>query len=232
MNIPNYSGIYFLHCGLTGKIYVGSARNIIRRIRVHLRALRNGTHINNGLQLAFNSSPETFSCGVIEETLDRLARERYWIEYFRSAEFGFNIAKNPQAPFEGHSHSEETKRAISSANSGSLAKCYRAHQSEAANLRRASTLRGRPLTPEHRMAVSIGLTGKKKKPHSIETRLKIGATCGLKKIGVPLSKEHREKLSLAAIGRVMSDETRRKLSEIRKGKPWSLARRMAQSRKL
>ncbi len=52
----------------------------------------------------------------------------------------------------------------------------------------------KPLTEEHKLAISAG------------------------KRGVPLSQEHREKLSAIRVGRRLSDETKRKISEANRGR--------------
>lgn len=68
-------------------------------------------------------------------------------------------------------------------------------------------------SPESRAKMSAAKKGKARGPHTIETRLKIGAAHR----GVPLSEQHKAKLSAAHIGKVLSVEARAKLSAARMG---------------
>lgn len=52
------TGVYRFTCGDNGCFYIGSAVNIAKRKRDHLRALRAGTHINVRLQRVFNKYGE------------------------------------------------------------------------------------------------------------------------------------------------------------------------------
>lgn len=64
------------------------------------------------------------------------------------------------------------------------------------------------LTEEHKQKIAIAGIGRK---HTEETKLKMS----LAKKGIPKTEEHKQKLR----GRIVSEETRKKISEANKGKP-------------
>lgn len=111
----------------------------------------------------------------------------------------------------GKHHSEETKQKIRKANTGRI-------QSE-----------------ETRKKISDAIMGEKNpfygKTHTEESKKKISEAkkgrAGWNK-GIPLSDEHKAKLSAAKIGKRASDETRAKLSEARRGAKSSTARKVVQ----
>jgi hypothetical protein len=50
--IPITSGVYQIRHAPSGKVYVGSSRDINLRIHTHIRELEGGTHYNKGLPWA------------------------------------------------------------------------------------------------------------------------------------------------------------------------------------
>ena len=61
------SGIYSILNTLNGKIYIGSANDIDRRLSEHLRRLRNNKHTNKKIQNSWNKySEENFVFNIIE----------------------------------------------------------------------------------------------------------------------------------------------------------------------
>ncbi len=74
------SGIYQILNTRTGRVYIGSSKNVSKRFREHLKALQNGKHINTHLQSSFNKHGEdAFEFKVIEYTTDLFEREAYYI---------------------------------------------------------------------------------------------------------------------------------------------------------
>lgn len=72
------SGIYQIRNMHTGRVYIGSSKNILKRFREHLGALRRGVHINPYLQHSFNRHTEAaFEFKVLEYTTNLFEREVY-----------------------------------------------------------------------------------------------------------------------------------------------------------
>lgn len=94
--MPHRPGIYLILNVLDGKSYVGSSRDVVRRLYVHRRMLRRGEHHSPQFQRAFDRDGEAaFSFAVIErcDLSALLVREQVWINERRSADsaFGYNV---------------------------------------------------------------------------------------------------------------------------------------------
>jgi group I intron endonuclease len=92
------SGIYKILNWTNGKVYVGSASYLRKRISDHKCQLIKNKHDNQYLQNAWNKYGEVnFTFSIIEHcSKDKLLeREQFWIDSFQSAneKFGYNIAK-------------------------------------------------------------------------------------------------------------------------------------------
>jgi len=88
------TGIYKFENTVNKKIYIGSSRNIERRVYDHFHELRNNKHSNLKLQSAFNKYKETaFQFSVIEECAitDLKVREQFWIDSLNVVQIGYNI---------------------------------------------------------------------------------------------------------------------------------------------
>ncbi len=83
-------GIYKITNTLTNEAYIGQSKNIEKRIATHKEDLRNGTHVNSGLQedydlaKSLNTDYEIFSFEIIKEVKakDLNKEEMYWINEF------------------------------------------------------------------------------------------------------------------------------------------------------
>jgi group I intron endonuclease len=138
--LPSSSGIYKITCLPTGKVYIGSSRNIQQRWNEHRSQLVRGIHPNSYLQNAWNKYGEqSFVCDTVE-VIDRVQladREQYWIDHYSACnrQRGFNIAQDTRAPMlgrkatpeqrakyaqlrRGRRHSNETKEKIRAWNVG------------------------------------------------------------------------------------------------------------------
>ena len=76
-------GVYQIKNTLNGKAYIGSSKNIKRRLGIHRSMLRHGTHRNPHLQNAWNKYGESaFVMEIIESTIpdNRIKREQFWID--------------------------------------------------------------------------------------------------------------------------------------------------------
>lgn len=92
------SGIYKISNKLNGKIYVGSAVNLLNRFSTHQYALNNNKHKNSHLQSAWNLyGSEAFSFEILEfvQKEHLIEREQFYIDLFNSShrEAGYNKAK-------------------------------------------------------------------------------------------------------------------------------------------
>lgn len=88
------SGIYKLTNLTNGYVYIGQAVNLGDRIKDHVKAGIGIDTPNSKLYVAMKEvGVEQFSYEVIEKcTADQLNdREKYWIEYYRSQEVGYNM---------------------------------------------------------------------------------------------------------------------------------------------
>ncbi len=110
------SGVYSIICKANNKFYIGSSKNISKRLNDHFKSLKNNSHRNQHLQSAWNLyGEENFYSLVIEHAENNIEREQFWIDntkcYLR--EIGFNNTKRADSPL-GYRHTEETKRIMSS----------------------------------------------------------------------------------------------------------------------
>lgn len=112
-------GVYKFTNIVTGKVYIGSSSNIIRRYEEHLNTLIGNRSPLIKLQNSFNKyklSNFTFSIQeIVKEIEDLLDREKYWIDFYdcTNQEKGYNIRTIPNSNL-GFRHSEESKAKISS----------------------------------------------------------------------------------------------------------------------
>lgn len=106
----NICGIYSITNSNTGKKYIGSSKNIQKRIKEHFADLRSGVHHATPLQNSFNKHGEdVFTHQLIEKIEDPtdkefiLEREQFWINYYQSfiSANGYNLSK-----FSTHSENE------------------------------------------------------------------------------------------------------------------------------
>lgn len=210
------SGIYCFENIINGKKYIGQADNLNRRIKRHVAGLRGNYDGCVALQNSWNKyKEENFSIYIIEECPIELLdeREMYWIKilHTHTTEEGLNISFGGDAPMRGRNHTEESKKKISENSavpSGELNWQY-----------------GKPRTEEDKKNISNSLLkyyethdpptlGTKQSPELIEKRIS-------KIRGRIVSEETGRKISEANKGRVVSEETRKKISIARKGKPLS-----------
>lgn len=60
---PRY--VYAVQHNITGRIYVGSAKNIADRYKIHLSRLRHGKHENSEMQRDYNEHGENYSVFIL-----------------------------------------------------------------------------------------------------------------------------------------------------------------------
>lgn len=101
MGKEKISGIYCIENKINGKKYIGLSNNIYKRWSYHLEDFEAHRHKNIHLQRAWNKYGEkNFEFSIIERcTLDQLCeREVYWIDYYKSFDFGYNMTRGGLCP--------------------------------------------------------------------------------------------------------------------------------------
>lgn len=106
-----------------------------------------------------------------------------------------------------------------------LRKLFLASHTKEAIEKRSNTMRGRKLSMEHRLNISKGNIGKKHKPFSDKTRLKMSLS-HKGKIGNKHAEVSKEKMRVKALGRILSEETKLKIGLAHKGKITSKAKKI------
>lgn len=130
-------GIYCIESSTSGKRYVGSSLDIIRRFNEHKQRLNRDVHVNKHLQSAWNLYGESdFFFSVLEfcENADLLDREQWWIDHLDTYHNGYNVLPIAGRPYDssrgvtwgkkisegkmGHSVSSDTRERLRLANLG------------------------------------------------------------------------------------------------------------------
>jgi group I intron endonuclease len=194
--------IYKITNSANGKIYVGSASDTSRRIIYHQNMLRKGKHTNRHLQRAFKKyGEEYFSFDVIEYVDDPQhlrCREQFWMDALRVCErdYGYNIVPDSQHKM----MSPETRE----------------------------LLKNRPARKgwKHTEELKKRLSAIAKERHRLEGKTpKVKFCTGIKgnhlvgDMNPARHPEVRKKISAALMGHPVSEETRRKFREARRGVP-------------
>jgi group I intron endonuclease len=211
--------IYFIVNKTTDKVYVGQSIGWKSRVRNHFYHLREGSHHCLHLQRAFDKYGDgVFESYVVSQSMTKEecdTAERFYIEWFRSIGLSYNSTGGgdgcylPDADLrekfsqsrKGKRNSDESRRKVSEALKGRVLS---------------------PMTEEKKAKISATLTGRKTGPCSEERKQAISAA----KMGKPvpalqgrkLSQEQIDRLREVNTGRTKSEETKRRISEARKGK--------------
>ena len=88
------TGIYKITCSENNRIYIGSAKNLLKRWLRHLNDLRNNKHVNIHLQRTYDKYGEnSFKFEIVEncDVDNLLVREQYYLDLLKPE---FNIGKN------------------------------------------------------------------------------------------------------------------------------------------
>lgn len=92
------SGIYAIYNLINGKRYIGQTKNLYERQCSHIGKLNRGVHANKHLQRSWNKyGANNFEFVVLEccEFSQLNERELYWIDYYQSNIYGYNIRLDP-----------------------------------------------------------------------------------------------------------------------------------------
>lgn len=197
-------GIYCIRNTDNGKVYIGSSNNLQRRLKDHKSELNKGIHVNDHLQKSWNLYGEDcFEFSVLEycQETELLQREDFYIQKYSSLnpDKGYNLLSANRAIF-----SDSTKQKLSEAGKRPC--------SEETKRKISESNKGRKFTEEHRKKLSEAKKGthlsqkakekvsayQKSRPMTEERMRQILQSQKLaseSRKGVPITKEHRQKIS-------------------------------------
>lgn len=190
------SGIYTLTNIVNGKIYVGYTNDLKERGWEHFKELNGKYHKNKHLQSAYNQYGRS---NFIYETLEEYplellgAMEHYWATILRvhDSEFGYNL--KPTHPDNKSVHSLETIETIE-----------KIKNSKKGKKRTDNYWLGRHHSEETKEILRQQRIGKKRKPHTEETKNKMSETH--KKRIIIITPEHRDKMDVARKAKPRSEK--------------------------
>lgn len=222
---PNVAGIYKLTCIYNGKVYIGKAINLNKRLNSHRyceRRSKGRCYFENVIiKYGWNS----FVVEIIEtfENFDKtkdnkflLEKEAYYIGVFESTnkDIGYNICTYSQDRT-GLVHSDDTKEKMSKAK---LGKPLSDHHKEAIK-NKMSTEENREKMRNYNLGKTHSEESKEKmrQPRSKEARENIRKS----RMGKKHTEESKEKNRQSNLGKKRSDETKLKMRLAKLGKPFS-----------
>lgn len=209
-------GVYKITNKLNDRVYIGSAKEFKERWKQHASSLEKGKYHNRFLQADYNKcGSEAFSFSILEIVEgDKLARttaeQKYVNETYDHGDQCYNLHKDTIS-YQGERKAclEETKKKIGDANRGRVLSDEAKENMRLAALNRPSYEKvsgeaWRERSPEvYERMVELGKLMAQKNLEKVKAKL----------TGIPLSDEHRKKLSEAHKGHKHSEETRKKMSE-------------------
>ncbi len=189
-------GVYTISCNVSGRVYVGSSIDLPRRERTHKLLLKNGVHKNRHLQAAWNLyGAESFVFDVVERCLPErvIELEQLYIDLHNwTGTPLYNTSPVSVQPRLGAKASDETRAKLSKALKGKQQRLGQKHTEETKEkMRRKATGRLHTDAAKAKMSVSQKLSQERRGPPTAESNAK---------------------RSKALIGRVVSVETRAKIS--------------------
>lgn len=193
------SGIYAITNLENGNAYIGSTNNFKRRWYDHRSSLCGDTHWNGRLQSAWNKYGENaFEFGILEylENFEELTKaEQFWMDVYREeGKELYNFGLAADCPWRGQERSEEHRRKLGKAH------------------------RGKRLSEEHKRKISESLIGNQHTlDHTLSEEHKRKISEGNR--GHKHTEESKQKMSMAATGRVFSEDHKSKLREAWKTRP-------------
>jgi group I intron endonuclease len=229
-------GIYRLVNLINLKSYIGKTIDSSIRFSEHINSLLKNNHINEHLQKSWNKyGKSNFIFEFLEKCQENELdlREKYWITYYKTylREYGYNKTfggtggkltpeslKKMSNSLKGRTFSEEYKKNLSKImigkNSGENNGMYGKIPWNKGETKETSSI-------VRRYSISIKKRWENEnhpslnKERSEETKTKISNSLKGKK----KSEKHKENLSLVNRGKILSTETRNKMSQSRKGIP-------------
>ena len=186
-------GIYKIVCKGNQKFYLGSSRNILYRLKKHLRDLKKNKHVNTILQNSYNKygeeSLEFFvveTCEVVGQELRDI--EQTYLDKIENWSESFNICKDSRGGRIMNPESERIRRQkLSEAGKKKTGKdnnffgCTHSEETKSIIGKKNSEYER---TPEMRANMSKAQTGRK---HTEETKKKIGKKGGANVMAKPVT---------------------------------------------
>lgn len=204
------SGVYAIRNKVNGLFYIGSAKNMAARIRVHRCELNNGYHKNIRLQRAWSHyKEEMFEFFVLDKVpvIEITDREQWFLDNFRpfDTEIGYNISTSAYHPRLGMKHTPESiwqmsyvKRGIKPAGMSKEGRARVTASVVAAN-------KGKKRTPEQVKRLSDANRKKFRSPEWCQA-----ISDGQR--GKIIPQEQRDRIAATLTGRRASEKTKQKLS--------------------
>jgi group I intron endonuclease len=237
------SGIYLIRNTVNGKVYVGSAVSLPRRVIRHKTDLRAGTHHSSLLQRAWTKYGEAvfvFSyLELVECKEDLVQREQVWMDQLGATdrERGYNMATKAGTAL-GIEHGPDFGAKVSAGKKGKkFSEAHRTNMSLARIGKKrpdvSAALTGRKQTPEHIANSTRGRTGKKQPAISAALKGRVFSEAWTAKLSAAakarvVPQQTRDKIRLTLTGRKDSPETieRKRLAMVRRyGRMTELAAR-------
>jgi group I intron endonuclease len=212
-------GIYMIHNVVSNKVYIGQTVNINHRFVQHSGELRRGVHENTALQCDYDNYGKQSLRYVVLEMIDKNKdgildeREIYWINFYKNLS-DYDVYNLTNGGLSGYKRSEETKKKISLSKTGSYLsdetkeKIRQAnigdknpkywlgkHRSEKQKQKQSEAMKGKMSGENHPMYGKEGYWKDKKHP-----------------------KEFGKQISQTLMGHKVSDESKKKMSDAKKGK--------------
>lgn len=232
------TGIYIIENTINNKKYIGSSINITKRWYQHKHLLNKNIHENSYLQNAWNKyGKDCFKFKIIEFTTDEnlILREQYYIDYYNVCDenFGYNLAPIAGNTL-GYKHTNKTKKKMSllkkgkPSNRGSYimseeTKKKISEKNKISQIGRRHSKETKKKMSDNRLGITL----------SSETRKKISN----QKKGTTLSENTKKKISKKLMGnqhalgykhtdktkeilknKIVTEETKNKISQSIKGK--------------
>ena len=212
--VDSGSGVYKIEHVPSGRVYIGSAVNIRRRLHIHRCDLRLNRHHSSKLQRAWDKYGEAeFACTVLLQCdkTELLANEQRFLDSMSAVLTGFNC--NPTAgSWLGRKHSPEARAKLSALKTGVPHGVGHTVSSET-RAKIGAANRGRQRTDETRAKLRAARIGKKPSLGMVHTEA-ARQRMSLARKGRHLSPEHIEKSRLGRVGIKFSPEAR---ENMRKG---------------
>jgi group I intron endonuclease len=212
------SGIYKITNGATGKVYIGSSINVLKRIRLHDKFLSSNKHQNKILQRAYNKDGSSFfiyEClEIVEDYNLLLLREQHYLDLYKSylRKNGYNICKMAGSTL-GRKKSEKEIERMSGVNSPT-SKLSDQQLRSIINKYLTGSYTQRQLADQYNVSYGTICNLLKGKTYTIFfNSLEENTKSQIRQITLTLKDSTRNKMSESAKNKIISEETKKKYSE-------------------
>lgn len=209
--------------------------------------MRKNKHSNLHLQRAYNIDGEnSFVYDLVEKCKkdDLIKKEEYYIKEYNACDdnFGYNMNEKADIPpnWKGRKHSEETKKKMSKSQKGRIVTDYmkkvdsdthkgkKISEENKKQLSKKNKGKGNPMYGKKPYDIWLGKYGKEEADKRLE---KWKHNLSESNKGRIISEETRKKIGIKHKGKKISNETKEKLSRIKLGKKASIETKLKMSEK-